>query len=318
MQRAAGDLDRFPGRAAFLLRALVYFAIWIGLTLLFNRWSRQQDLGDDPAHSSTAKRSIKRTVATRAAFGPIKLPPEGIERSWRGGFFADMIIYNRDVLASADRLSNRIIGVLLLNSASYLTATVEVNGVTEKIALLDGNCNFRLGDRAKFTLNAVGKSEDWTAQPVDYILRDRDASGKFEHRLFRDEVELFCDPIYFGAQPFTLSFDAHKVALRVEPFERPLGTLSMTSALSDMKAPPPNSAACTARRAAARATVPGRSLRGRGSAGSRGGRAARVRRTCRRIRPRIGTTARSNRGDLRQNRGCSSARGQAVSTRSAW
>jgi hypothetical protein len=33
----------------FLLRALLYFAIWIGLTLLFNRWSRQQDRGDDPA-----------------------------------------------------------------------------------------------------------------------------------------------------------------------------------------------------------------------------------------------------------------------------
>jgi hypothetical protein len=42
----------------FLLRALLYFAIWIGLTLLFNRWSRQQDLvvGEDPALEDRLRR----------------------------------------------------------------------------------------------------------------------------------------------------------------------------------------------------------------------------------------------------------------------
>ena len=59
---------------------------------------------------------------------------------------------------------------MLIRPGWYLEAAVDVDGVSRKIAMVDGNCDFNLGDPAKLTTAQNNGNPIWTLQGGDYFL----------------------------------------------------------------------------------------------------------------------------------------------------
>lgn len=190
---------------------------------------RDGDLADEDLHFSVKGATPRRSAPTRALFGPIDAPLAATAESVRPGLYAQMTLYDPKRLAGPEFRPDSMVGHLLLKPSFYLTTTFEVEGVRQRIALFDGDCNFHLGDCLKLPMTAEIDPEEWDLQPADYLVRDRDGSGRFERKPTWEGAEFLGTPTYFGGQPFVLSVNKAMTTLRLEPYAEPLGTLIPTS-----------------------------------------------------------------------------------------
>jgi hypothetical protein len=110
-----------------------------------------------------------------------------------------------------------------------LETTVEVNGATHRIGVVDGNANLRLGEEPRSMMYKNNNEENWYFQPADSFLLDADGSGRFEDRAGDPEASPFGALLYFGATPCRVTLAADCASLRVEPW---------TDALADAKVEP--------------------------------------------------------------------------------
>lgn len=166
------------------------------------------------------------TNSERSVFGPIPVPAEKQIGTWRPIYFAQMYLY---ALPTKIKSSERspYLGQLRFKAGWYLETTVDFDGVTRKVGIVDGNCNFRLGDFNQPTTYQNGTETNWYFQGGDYFLVDSDGSGKFESSIGSNESAPFAPMLYLGAKPGKAVLAADNKSLALEPWTEPLAELAL-------------------------------------------------------------------------------------------
>ena len=186
------------------------------------------DLTDDAAVARVEQPKAAPVVSQPeiALFGPIPVPDEKKIGALQPIYFAQMYLYTRPAdIATNGR--NSYLGQLRFKAGWYLETTVELDGVTRKVGIVDGNCNFRLGDFNQPTTYQNGTETNWYFQGGDYFLADNDGSGKFESSIGSSESAPFGPMLYLGAKPYKAVLAADCKSLALEPCAGPLAELAL-------------------------------------------------------------------------------------------
>jgi len=135
--------------------------------------NRNGDLTDDPVVSVVPPANRGGAVVTSPMlFGPIQGPDNLMIGSNRPAFFAQVYVFNTgQVLANMAPNSN--VGEIIVKTGWYLQATVEVEGRQHKVALVDANCNFHLGDAEKAVFARTAVAAGAAARVFRFSLRCR-------------------------------------------------------------------------------------------------------------------------------------------------
>lgn len=190
--------------------------------------NRNGDLTDDPV-ARRVEPSVP-TSATRqpevALFGPIPAPDNTLIGAGRPIYFAQMYLFARPVDTGSNQ-RNAYLGQLRLKAGWYLETTVEFDGVKRSIGLVDGNCNFRLGDRDQSVVYENGPETNWYFTGGDYFLEDRRGSGQFRDSIASSASAPFGPMLYLGAKPYKVALAADGRSLGLEPWTEPLAELAL-------------------------------------------------------------------------------------------
>jgi len=230
-----GELGRRENERGFLFRADETGGTGKGYDQLILDLNQNGDLTDDPvikrAGTSPAQKTGTQTPATvrreSFRFGPIEVPAAKALGAWRPIYFAELTYYRRSTAPSAARLPSSSLGQLRLRAGYYLETAIELDGIKQKIGVVDGNANFRLGDETKPTTYDRGREKSWYFPPADAFLRDTDGSGKFDNRPNDPESSPFGTMLYLGAMPYRVTLAENYASLRVEPWTEKLAELSV-------------------------------------------------------------------------------------------
>jgi len=200
-----------------------------GCDLLIFDLNRNGDLTDDPVHKRVKNEGGKQGTTESALvgggmalFGPIEAPA--------GGKNAPRMILYAEVLSFGGLAESLgISGQMQIKPGCSLETTVDLDGVRQKIALVDANGNFRFGDKTEMGLLKMPDGEQlcMPQQMGDTILRDRNGSGKFESDGMNSEADPWSSVIYFGANPYTLTVTDDLAKVAVEPYSGPMGELAI-------------------------------------------------------------------------------------------
>ena len=185
------------------------------------------DLTDDPVVMRVDKPvPMITTNNERSVFGPIAVPDAKKIGAWQPIYYAQMYVYNLPArIKSGDRSS--YLGQLRLRPGWYLETTVDVDGVTRKVGIVDGNCSFRLGEASQPFTYHNGTETNWYFGGGDNFLLDNDGSGKFRSSVGNDESSPFGPLLYLGAKPCKVVLAADDKSLALEPWSGPLAELAL-------------------------------------------------------------------------------------------
>jgi hypothetical protein len=175
---------------------------------------------EQPGQTSAADRT------EIALFGPIPVPEGKKIGAWRPIYFAQMYLYTPPADAVANR-NTSYLGQLRFKAGWYLETTVDFDGVTRKVGVVDGNSNFRLGDFNQPTTYQNGTETNWYFQGGDYFLVDNDGSGKFESSIGSNVSAPFGPVLYLGTKPYKAVLAADDKSLALEPWTGPLAELAL-------------------------------------------------------------------------------------------
>lgn len=199
--------------------------------------NRNADLNDDPVFERHPNPNQPSTPDNEQGFfGPIDLPADKQVGPWKPRFYADMYIYDKRAIGGQKTSPESTVGQMRAGAGAYLETTVEVNGVRQKLAIADGNCNFKLGDPALATKIMRGPNDPgrWYLRAGDYLLRDRDNSGRFENASLGSEAEMLSSLVYFGGQPFTLVLNQDLKSLTIDAYTGLTGELAVGPSIADL------------------------------------------------------------------------------------
>lgn len=195
--------------------------------------NRNGDLTDD----SVAERIVEpgrpstQTEPEIVLFGPVAAPDDKKLGESQLIYFVQAYIYARSAIAvrsaSGTVLRNLYLGQLRMRPGWYLETTVEVDGVSRKVGVLDENCSFRPEEMDQPTMYKNGGDENWYFQGGDYFLVDNNNLGTFENSVGADEAVPFASILYLGAKPYKAVVAADCKSLSVEPWTEPLAELDL-------------------------------------------------------------------------------------------
>jgi hypothetical protein len=181
------------------------------------------DLTDDPVTPCmTQARERAASSPDQFRFGPIQAPADKAVAGGRPTYYAQVYIFNRQFLSAGREAANLFIGQLTLKAGWYLDTTVELDGLKQKVGIIDGNSNLRLGDVAQPQTYSSGGQKSWYFQSGDQFLVDADGSGRFENDVLQSEVCPFGQILYLGAKAYKVALTPDCKALRVERWTEPL------------------------------------------------------------------------------------------------
>ncbi len=191
------------------------------------------DLTDDPVISK-CDGEVGRGPANfqQASFGPVELPTERAIGPWRPRFYAEVFLYNLANVRTILSDSPAPVGQVRLRAGNYLEASIQVEGERQRFGVVDGNCNFVLGDRA--TLQRVMRAPNqvnWLLVSGDSFLRDRHGSGRFD---LAESAEMFSSRSYFAGKPFSVALSGDLRSVRLEPCTDPAGELAVKAQVSGL------------------------------------------------------------------------------------
>ena len=190
--------------------------------------NRNGDLTDDPVVQRTAPSTDRRTGATdQMLFGPIQAPADKAVAGGRPMYFAQVYIYNRQLLSSGRTDQDIMFGQLMLKPGWYLDATVSLNGLKQKVGVCDSDSNQRLGDLARAQTYSRGSESSWYFQGGDDFLVDADGSGGFNRDQFQSETCPFGPILYLGGKAYKVALAADCKSLRVEPWTETLAAVAL-------------------------------------------------------------------------------------------
>jgi hypothetical protein len=170
-----------------------------------------------------------------ANFGPFQAPADKAIGGKRPTCYAQMIFYRKGLAAATTATATpatparTYVGSIRFYSGWYLETTVTVAGAKQKLGLVDGNVNFRLGDTGGVRTVRVASTnqENWYFTGGDNWLRDVDNSGKFENKPFGAEYQAFGSIMYVAGTPCRVAVKPDFKAVTVEPWPGPLGELAL-------------------------------------------------------------------------------------------
>jgi hypothetical protein len=102
-----------------------------------------------------------------------------------------------------------------------------MDGMTRKVGIVDGTCNFRLGDANKASFYQNNGETNWYFGGGDSFLVDNDGSGKFKNSIDGDESQPFGPFLYLSAKPYSAVLGADSKSLALEPAKGPLAELAL-------------------------------------------------------------------------------------------
>lgn len=174
------------------------------------------DLRDDPVFEAVHKASID-SLSKQMVFGPIDLPPDKKVGPWQPSVYAVAEIRTDEVLLFPTR--NESAGILRVKPGWYLEATVDVNGVEEKIGIVDADRDLKLAGDARGEYSHMNRN--------DAVLRDRDRSGRFEFGLCESEIDDPTKLIGIGRHLYEFTLAKNLRSIRLERYRGPVGRLSI-------------------------------------------------------------------------------------------
>lgn len=179
------------------------------------------DLTDDPVQQAGAGSGEVHEHFERQLFGPVLMPESAKVGAWHPRFCVEVYVFNRMLLRDGTGDMLHHIGQMRLRTGSLLMADVEVNGVKERLGVVDGNVNCRIGDAATVTEYArtPGRTS-WYLRPSDYLLRDADRAG-------REVAEPLSTVAYFGGKPFSVTLAEDLKWIRLEPYAGVTGEMEL-------------------------------------------------------------------------------------------
>jgi hypothetical protein len=187
------------------------------------------DLTDDAAASpveqpkSAAKVAVSDQTET-ILFGPIPAPENRMIGGRRPIYYARMYHYKqRSGLLQPG--GSAYLGFLRLRAGWYLETTVELDGIRQKIGIVDGDSDLTLGDPSTPITTRDGK--EWYFQGGDCFLRDFNSSGKFERSATESTLIPFGPILYFGAAPWKAALSPDCKSLALEPWPEALAELAL-------------------------------------------------------------------------------------------
>ena len=186
------------------------------------------DLTDDTVAQRTVLPTDRRTSpADKMLFGPVQAPAEKAVAGGRPVYFAQVYIFDRELLISGRAAPTMMIGQLMLKAGWYLDTTVAINGLKQTVGVYDGDSNLRLGDVSR-SLPITSRGErSWYFRGGDLLLVDADGSGTFDSDLFQSESCPFGPILYLGAKAYKVALAPDCKSLHVEPWTEALAEVAL-------------------------------------------------------------------------------------------
>jgi hypothetical protein len=195
--------------------------------------NRNSDLTDDPVIKPVKLPNLRKPSSgapEQILFGPIEAPADCRIGKWQPVYFAQAYVYNRQAITNASRSQeyDPYIGSARLKAGWYLETTVRMDGVRQKIGLVDGDANLRLGEPwTPRIYGSAGDERGWYFTPGDSFLVDANGSGRFEDDAFDTESCSFGPVLYLGALPYKITLASDRKSLSIDPWSGPLGELAL-------------------------------------------------------------------------------------------
>ena len=186
------------------------------------------DLTDDPVSQRAVLSADRRTsLPDQMLFGPIQAPADKAIAGGRPMYFAQVYIFNRQFLTTIRTDQTMMVGQLMLKAGWYLDATVEINGLKQKVGVYDSDSNMHLGDVSRSQTFTNRAEISWYFRPGDTLLVDADGSGSFESDLFQSESCPFGPILYLGGKVCKVALAPDCKSLRVEPWTENLAEVAL-------------------------------------------------------------------------------------------
>jgi hypothetical protein len=212
-----------PSGPAFLFRLDESKGDGKGYDQLIVDMNQNGDLTDDPVSQRAVLPTDRRTsLPDQMLFGPIQAPADKAVAGGRPVFFAQVYIFNRQLLTSGRADQGIMIGQLMLKAGWYLDTTVAIDGLKQKVGVYDGDSNLRLGDVSRSQTITNRSEKSWYFRGGDTLLVDADGSGSFENDVFQSESCPFGPILYLGAKAYKVALAPNCKSLRVEPWTEAL------------------------------------------------------------------------------------------------
>jgi len=187
--------------------------------------NQNSDLTDDAVISRNESNQNANQNTDVAGFGPIQAPASLCVGQWKPIYYAQMYVYNRNIGTMGG--TGTYIGNMRLKSGSYLEAQIDLDGKTERLGLLDGNCNLKLGDVSKPTMYNSSEGSQWYFAPGDFFLRDKNHNGRFDNDQCEQESEFLSNLIYFNGKPYNITISPDYDSVKVESYSSDMATLDI-------------------------------------------------------------------------------------------
>jgi hypothetical protein len=186
------------------------------------------NLTDDPVCTRAVLPSDRRTGSMeQMLFGPIQAPAEKAIAGGRPQVFAQVYLFNRQLLTSGRSIPGMTIGQLVLKAGWYLDTTVTVDGLKQKVGVFDGDGNLHLGDVSRSQTYTNRTEVSWYFRWGDTLLVDADGSDGFENDVFQSKAYPFGPLLYLGGKAYKVALAPDCKSLSVEPWTEPLAEVAL-------------------------------------------------------------------------------------------
>src|ERR1017187_9082086 len=195
-----------PSGPAFLCRLDESKGDGKGYDQLIVDMNQNGDLTGDPVSQRAVLPTDRRTsLPDQMLFGPIQAPADKAVAGGRPVCFAQVYIFNRQLLNSVPADQAIMIGQLMLKAGWYLDTTVAIDGLKQKVGVYDSDSNLRLGDVSRSQTITNRSEKSWYFRGGDTLLVDADGSGSFENDVFQSESCPFGPILYLDRKSTRLN-----------------------------------------------------------------------------------------------------------------
>ena len=160
-------------------------------------------------------------------FGPIQAPAEKAIAGGRPLVFAQVYIFNRQLLTSGRANSGMMIGQVMLKAGWYLDTTVTMDSLKQKVGVFDADGNLRLGDVSRSQTYTNRTEVSWYFRSGDTLLVDTDGSGTFENDIFQSKAYPLGPILYLGGKAYKVALAPDCKSLSVEPWKEALAEVAL-------------------------------------------------------------------------------------------
>jgi hypothetical protein len=213
---------------AFLFRLDESSGDGTGYDRLIVDMNQNGDLTDDAVSKSVRMPDERgRTQVNQSFFGPIQAPPGQTIAGGRPVYFAEARFFGLPVTASGRLPQRPDVGQLIVTPGWYLETRVKVDGLEQRVGVLDANCNLRLGDVPQQVIFTNRGQTTWAFRSGDRFLLSTNGSGTFRNDAFGEASYPFGPILYLASKACKVGLSADDRALQVEPWPEPLAEVAL-------------------------------------------------------------------------------------------